>query len=98
MRAMSIGHRGTTTQNTCRPIGRWTAVEVFAYLARHDLPVHPAYALTYGGQLDRRWLRVHPLRSRPPARSAVHGWDMESWEDEHWPRLTPHQPRPEEDA
>ena len=90
VRAMSIAHRGTTTVRTCRPIGRWSAVQVFAYLTHHNLPVHPAYAATYGGRLDRRWLRVHPLRSRPPARSAVHAWDMQQWEDDHWPRLTPH--------
>lgn len=92
MRRISIGHRGTTTTRTCRPIGRWTAVQVFAYLAGHDLPVHPAYAASYGGRLDRRWLRVHPLRSKPPARSAVYGRDMDSWEDRYFPSLAPHQP------
>lgn len=90
IRRISIGHRGTTTARTCRPIGRWTAVHVFAYLAAHCLPVHPAYAATHGGTLDRRWLRVHPLRSRPPARSAVHGRDMQAWEDAYFPALTPH--------
>ena len=92
MRAMSIGHRGTTTARTCRPIGRWTAVDVFAYLAVHDLPTHPAYAATVGGHYDRRWLRVHPLRSKAPARSAVYGVDMDDWEDRYFPTLTRHRP------
>lgn len=91
VRAMSIGHRGTTTARTCRPIGRWSAVQVFAYLAAHDLPVHPAYAATHGGVMDRRWLRVHPLRSKAPARSVVHGRDMDAWEDHYFPQLTPHE-------
>lgn len=93
IRAISIGHRGTTTARTCRPIGRWGTTEVFAYLAAHNLPVHPAYAATYGGLLDRRWLRVHPLRGKPPARSTIYGRDMDDWEDQYFPTLTTHQPR-----
>lgn len=89
-RAISIGHRGTTTTNTCRPIGRWTAVQVFAYLAAHDAPVHPAYAASHGGRLDRRWLRVHALRSKAPDRSVVHGRDMDAWEDTYFPTLVEH--------
>jgi len=95
VRAMSIGHRGTTTARTCRPIGRWSAVQVFAYLHAHDLPVHPAYAATYGGVMDHRWLRVHPLRSKAPARSVVYGQDMDGWEDHYFPSLTSHRPHGE---
>ncbi|GAA3878380.1 hypothetical protein GCM10022243_48860 [Saccharothrix violaceirubra] len=84
MRRMSIAHRGLSTKNTCRPIGRWDATHVFAYLWREKLPVHPVYAMTAGGHYDRRWLRVHPLGSAPPARSAVHGRDMDSWEDAYY--------------
>lgn len=81
MRRTSIGHRGLVTPNTCRPIGRWDATNVFAYLHREQLPVHPAYAMSAGGHYDRRWLRVHPLGSAPPPRSAVHGGDPAAWED-----------------
>lgn len=84
IRGKSLAHRGLTTKNTCRPLGWWTAVDVFAFLAREYLPVHPAYAATYGGVLDRRWIRVHPLCSAPPPRSAVHGRDTSSWEDDYW--------------
>jgi phosphoadenosine phosphosulfate reductase len=84
MRRMSIGHRGLVTRNTCRPIGRWDATQVFAYLYREGLPVHPAYAMTVGGRLDRRWLRVHPLCSAPPAMSAVYGSDSAEWEDQYY--------------
>ena len=85
IRRMSIGHRGLVTANTCRPIGKWDATHVFAYLHRENLPVHPAYAMTVGGQYDRRWLRVHPLCCTPPAMSAVYGGDPAAWEDLYYP-------------
>lgn len=81
IRGISIAHRGLVTRNTCRPIGKWNAVQVFAYLAREDLPVHPVYAMSAGGYYDRRWLRVHPLCQALPAQSAVHGRDPATWED-----------------
>lgn len=52
---------GDASANACRPIGRWRATDVFAYLHRHGLPAHPAYGMSHGGRLDRRWLRVHAL-------------------------------------
>ncbi|HEY9440199.1 MAG TPA: phosphoadenosine phosphosulfate reductase family protein [Streptomyces sp.] len=84
VRRMSIGHRGLATVHTCRPIGRWDATDVFAFLYREGLPVHPAYAMSVGGAYDRRWIRVHPLCSAPPARSAVHGGDSTHWEDTYF--------------
>lgn len=57
-----VQHRfGDATERTARPIGTWAATDIFAYLAGHNLPVHPAYAMSHGGILDRRWLRVHAL-------------------------------------
>lgn len=93
MRQKSLRWHGTNSKNASRPIIRWTATDILGLLAREKLPVHPAYAATHGGRLDRRWLRVHPLRSKPPAQSAVYGWDMESWEDHYFPWLTPHRSR-----
>lgn len=84
IRGISIGHRGLVTKNTCRPIGKWTAVQVFAYLHREELPVHPAYAMNGGGYYDRRWLRVHPLCAALPGQSAVHGRDHATWEDRYY--------------
>ncbi len=84
IRRISVAHRGLVTRNTCRPIGHWTAIHVFAYLARENLPVHPVYAMTVGGKLDRRWLRVHPLCAAPPALSAVYGSDTAEWEDHYY--------------
>lgn len=84
IRGISIGRRGLVTPGTCRPIGRWEATDVFAYLHREDLPVHPAYAMTMGGHYDRRWIRVHPLCSAPPAQSAVYRRDTDHWEDTYY--------------
>lgn len=52
---------GDAGPNACRPIGTWNARDVFAYLHRYKLPVHPAYAMTHGGYMDRCWLRVSSL-------------------------------------
>lgn len=84
IRTISIAHRGLVTTRTCRPIGRWNATDVFAYLHRENLPVHPAYAMSAGGYYDRRWLRVHPLLTALPAQSAAHGRDRATWEDTYY--------------
>ncbi|MGN8689415.1 phosphoadenosine phosphosulfate reductase domain-containing protein [Segatella copri] len=84
VRAGSLRWHGTSTERTCRPIIRWTAVDVYAYLHSRHLPVHPTYALSFGGKLDRRWLRVHILGSTKAKRSAVHGRDSESWEETYY--------------
>lgn len=83
MRRKSARWHGDATKRACRPILRWTATDVFAYLATRSLPVHPAYAMSYGGKLDRRWIRVHPLCSHHEE-SGVHGRDSASWEDAYW--------------
>lgn len=60
-RKLAMGRHGEISAFSCRPIGNWTAADVFAYLHKHQLPVHPAYAMSYGGARDRTKLRVHPL-------------------------------------
>jgi phosphoadenosine phosphosulfate reductase len=60
-RQMTMMRNGTATDRTCRPIGWWSVLDVFAYLHRYDLPVHPAYAFSMGGVIDRSHLRVAPL-------------------------------------
>lgn len=58
VRELRMARWGEATATTCAPIGRWRGEHVFAYLAKYDLPVHPAYAQTLGGTLDRIRLRV----------------------------------------
>jgi phosphoadenosine phosphosulfate reductase len=50
--------KGLALENSCSPIGHWQDSDVFAYLAHHDLPVHPNYAMTLGGLFQREKLRV----------------------------------------
>lgn len=57
-RKARMRHWGACSDNTCAPIGWWKTPEIFAYLERHNLPVHPAYAMTYAGTYDRNRLRV----------------------------------------
>lgn len=58
VRSLRMMRWGASTERTCAPIGWWKTDEVFAYLHRFGLPVHPAYAMTYGGTWDRNLLRV----------------------------------------
>lgn len=60
-RAIAVSRYGVASVGSCRPIARWTALDVFGYAARHDLPIHPAYACTFGGMLDRGRVRVGAL-------------------------------------
>lgn len=52
---------GESTKNTCAPIGWWRHEEVFAYLHKYRLPVHPAYACTMGGRYPREDIRVSTI-------------------------------------
>ncbi|KMY23302.1 hypothetical protein ACU19_04830 [Actinobaculum suis] len=92
MRRNSARWHGIVSAHTARPILYWPGISVFAALACMELPTHPAYAASYGGTLDRRFLRVHALRSKPPARSSVYGRDMDTWEDTYFPELIEHRP------
>lgn len=53
--------RGLAVGQSCCPLGEWSARDVWAYIYRHDLPVHPVYACTRGGALDRDRIRVAGL-------------------------------------
>lgn len=49
---------GVQSPTTLAPIGFWPTRDVFSYLARNRLPVHPAYAMTGGGLWERERIRV----------------------------------------
>lgn len=70
---------GVATKNTCAPIGWWSADDVFAYLRVHDLPVHPAYAMTLDGALDRARIRVASIGGE---RGTGHG--RREWEQRYY--------------
>ena len=73
---------GTATERTCAPIGWWPASRVFAYLHHHALPVHPAYACTLGGRLDRTRLRVGSLGGPHGQGHGRREWETRYYRDE----------------
>ncbi|WP_280503002.1 phosphoadenosine phosphosulfate reductase family protein [Nocardia farcinica] len=82
IRAMVHARWGEAGPYACRPISVWEATDVFAHLYKHDLPVHPAYGCSFGGQLDRRWLRVSAL-------GGTRGSDKSraEWEQHYYPEI-----------
>jgi len=78
-RALRMYRWGESTERTCAPIGFWQHEDVFAYLVARDLPIHPAYAQTYGGQLDRGRLRVASLGGK-----RGQGWGRAEWERRYY--------------
>jgi len=73
---------GIETQYTCAPIGRWTAEDVFAYLAHFDLPIHPTYACTRGGLMERERLRVDMLGEERGQEFGRQEWEREYYGQE----------------
>lgn len=80
-RRLRMGAHGVESLRTCAPIGWWRGEDVFAYLHAHELPVHPAYAMTMGGRLDRNRIRVATIGGE---RGTGHG--RADWEARYYPR------------
>lgn len=81
-RALSRSVHGVSTSRSCRPIISWRSGDVWAYLARHDLPIHPAYACSFGGMLSRDRIRVNSIGG-----DHRRGWEhgRRDWEDHYYP-------------
>lgn len=60
-RRMRMKHWGENSLNTCAPIGHWSILDVYAYAAKYDLPIHPAYACSMGGVYVREHIRVSTI-------------------------------------
>jgi hypothetical protein len=58
MRKKSLWYNGLFTNKTLRPIIKWTTQEIFSYLAKYNLPLHPAYGMLGNGRYNRFLLRV----------------------------------------
>lgn len=81
-RAIRCAVWGESSPNTCAPLARWTALDVFGYLARYELPIHPAYAMTMGGALDRLHLRVDCLGGDTGTGHGRREWEWTYYRDE----------------
>lgn len=91
MRARRM-ERGLSLRSSCQPIGHWSDRDVFAYMHANDLPVHPVYAMSFGGSLDRGRLRVSSLGLQRDTRwlgqrGAGHG--RSEWEDAYYGSTIP---------
>lgn len=80
-RRMSIGVFGLDTGRSFRPIGHWMQDDVWGYLSRHDLPIHPAYAMLGGGRWDRQYLRVHSIGGERGTERGRREWEQEYYGD-----------------
>lgn len=79
-REMRFRRWGLETDRTLAPLGNWSARDVFAYLTARSLPIHPAYAMSFGGAIPRDHLRVSSLggvRGR--------GTGRQEWERAYYP-------------
>lgn len=80
MRRLRMRKWGLSSPNTCAPIGWWSADDVFAYLFKYNLPVHPAYSFSLFGSKNRDRLRVGTIggyRGRE--------WGRREWEEAYYP-------------
>lgn len=72
---------GLASPNACAPIGNWRSADVFGYLAIHDLPIHPNYAMTAGGRWQREHLRVDELAGERGDQFGRAAWETEYFGD-----------------
>ncbi len=79
VRSMRMRRWGAEPFLLLAPIGRFSAADVFAYLHKYDLPVHPAYAATMAGRWERGRLRVAALGG-----AIGRGHGREAWEEHYY--------------
>ena len=66
---------------SCSPIFDWSTRDVFSYLAHHDLPIHPRYAMSGGGRWHRERLRVCTFSGYKGNASGRREWEREYYGD-----------------
>ena len=65
----------------CAPISAWRESDVFSYLAKNKLPVHPAYAMLGGGRWPRHRLRVAEIGDTHGTGGGRREWEQEYYGD-----------------
>jgi phosphoadenosine phosphosulfate reductase len=83
-RALRCRRWGESTADTCAPLAWWTVEDVFGCLAQAGLPVHPAYACSYGGTLRRDEIRVDRIGGDEGT-----GRGRREWERCYYPDVRP---------
>lgn len=72
---------GENSTYTSAPLSTWSAQDVFAYLHRRDLPVHPSYACLYGDPNRRDRLRVCHLGGERGTEFGRREWEQAYYGD-----------------
>lgn len=72
---------GINTARTSAPLAHWRTADIYAYLALHNLPVHPAYAMLGGGRWPRERLRVAEIGDTHGKGSGRRDWEAEYYGD-----------------
>ena len=80
-RKVSARIHGVSTKASCRPLLYWSGPDIFGYLAQHDLPVHPNYAMLGGGRWPRQHLRVHSFEGDRGVEFGRREWEAEYYGD-----------------
>lgn len=81
VRGIRMARWGRSSVNTCAPLGYWKMNEIFSYLTVFDLPIHPVYAMSLGGQMRRRELRVCSLGCTPGDAVGRSEWEARYYPD-----------------
>jgi len=76
------------TKRSCVPIAKWSTQDVFAYLALKNLPIHPAYAMSNGGQFHRNNLRVASIGGSRGTQFDRRAWEELYYSDILWKSST----------
>ena len=71
---------GAETKNSFAPFRYMDVYDIFAYLAEHDLPTHPNYAMLGGGRWDKYRIRVAMIGHKEGD-----GIGRAEWEREYYP-------------
>jgi len=80
-RKLAAKRWGGATERTCWPISNWSTADVFGWLARHNLPAHPAYAMLGGGRWERKHLRVATIGGKRGTGIGRAEWEREYYSD-----------------
>lgn len=72
---------GLSSRNGCAPLAWWRTEDIYGYLALHDLPIHPAYAMLGSGRWPREKLRVAEIGDTRGKRGGRRQWEQEYYGD-----------------
>lgn len=68
-------------KSSCWPLKNWAARDVFGLIARFELPLHPAYAMTGGGRFNRDQIRVSIIGGNKGLGAGRREWEQEYYSD-----------------